>query len=561
MAEKAKNITDIEKADAFYDAVMKYKEKIEKTENGLETFEKSGKYKEYDAEEAKAMEAMGALGSLSDTQKEMVDSSKVVSNEHVAREKLLAQKEKYLESVAALEGQIKIAISKYIVDTEKEQKKLEKNKEKYAAYVEEEKAKCEALKAELEQMDKDDVTYEDKKAEVDALASRIESMDKKLASFDESLAKVTEELNKNKEKYKEYIDLAKEDLAIPEEPENEKEAPEEVKNEKEVVEEEPDQEEKVEGEPEDIEVDDDILFDFSSLSKSAEEKSEKNETEAKSEKSENEKSEVTPNSKEVKTKKKSNPEVVYVSEPAAAEPSTEAESKEEVPEETDKDAFKRIYKQIKKKETLSIEDTDKMIALLSDKKNFRRFRISTKGLLPFLKSKGEKIFTGVGNSLNAQIRSLVNDKDLLKDLKTRDIRKWKYITELGHNNPENTIEETLDKVAQTADGETLEKVEATKDRYVKFSEAARTMVSVKFQRGELVEKRKALPEKSESEPVFEEPETYEELETPELSELSGDLKELFGMVKSDVEVANEDINSASKEVEKETKEVAEDKTI
>lgn len=548
MAEKAKSFTDIEKADACYNSVMGYKEKIKKTEIGLETFEKSGKYKEYDAEYDKAMKAMEALGNLSDTQKEMVNLNKEVSSDHSARENLLAQKEEFLESVAALEGQIKIAISKYIVDTEKEQKKLEKNKEKYAAYVEEEKAKCEALKAELEQMDKDDVTYEDKKAEVDALASRIESMDKKLASFDESLAKVTEELNKNKEKYKEYIDLAKEELTVPEEPENEKEG-----TEKELAHEQ-DQEEKVEGEPEDIEVDDDILFDFSSLSKSAEEKSEKNETEAKSEKGENEKSEVTPNSKEVKTKKKSNPEVVYVSEPAAAEPSTEAESKEEVPEETDKDAFKRIYKQIKKKETLSIEDTDKMIALLSDKKNFRRFRISTKGLLPFLKSKGEKIFTGVGNSLNAQIRSLVNDKDLLKDLKTRDIRKWKYITELGHNNPENTIEETLDKVAQTADDETLEKVEATKDRYVKFSEAARTMVSVKFQRGELVEKRKALPEKSESEPVFEEPETYEELETPELSELSGDLKELFGMVKSDVEVANEDINSASKEV-------AEDKTI
>ena len=36
MAEKTtKKITDIEKADAFYDAVMKYKEKIEKTEKGL----------------------------------------------------------------------------------------------------------------------------------------------------------------------------------------------------------------------------------------------------------------------------------------------------------------------------------------------------------------------------------------------------------------------------------------------------------------------------------------------------------------------------------------------
>lgn len=541
MAEKTKTITSIEKADAFYDAVMKYKEKIEKTENGLETFEKSGKYKEYDAEEAKAMEAMAELNGLSDTQKEMVDSNKEVSLEHDAREKLLAQKEKYLESVAALEGQIKIAISKYIADTEKEQKKLEKNKEKYAAYIEEEKTKCEALKAELEEMDKDDVTYEDKKAELDALVVRIEGMDKKLASFDERLAKVTEELDKNKEKYKEYIDLAKEDLAIPEEPENEK-----TETEKEQMQEQ-DQEEKIEGEPENIEYDDDILFDFSSLSNS--------------EKDENEKNEVAPNSKEMKTKKKSNPEVVYVSEPAVTEPGAEAKSKEEVPEETDKEAFKRIYKEIKKKETLSIEDTDKMIALLSDKKNFRRFRISTKGLLPFLKSKGERIFTGVGNSLNSQIKSLVEDKELLKGLKTADIRKWKYITELGHNNPENTIEETLDKVAQTADDETLEKVEATKERYIKFSEAARTMVSVKFQRGELVEKRKALPEKSESESVFEEPETYEELETPELSELSGDLKELFGMVKSDVEVANEDINSASKEVEKETKEVAEDKTI
>lgn len=512
MAEKAKTITDIEKADAFYDAVMKYKEKIEKTENGLKTIETSGKYKEYDAEEAKAIEAMAELNGLSDAQKDMVDSNKDVRLEYNAREALLTQKEKYLENVAALEGQIKTAISKYIVDTEKEQKKLEKNKEKYATYVEEEKTKCEALKAELEEMDKEDVTYEDKKAELDALVLRIEDMDKKLASFDERLAKIVEELNINKEKYKEYIDLAKEDLIAPELSEEEKA---EVGSDS-------DKEEKNEPEPE---------------------------PEQETVKEENEGKEKDKTVKATRATKVVSPVVdVEYKEVSDEEKETGAEAKEEKPKETDKQAFKRIYKSLKKKETLSVEDTEKMIELLSDKSNFARFNIATSSILPFFKSKGERIYTSLGKELEKQIKEVVKDEELLKNLKTRDITHWKSIIELGHDNPANNIVDTIDSVMETADEKKQEALTALKERYEKFGNSAKVLTNVKLERKEIG--FKALPASKDA----------EEVEVADVS-LKGMSEELSGMVKSDSEIAKDEAEKENAEVERVAHKVTEDKTI
>lgn len=534
MAEETKKTyTDIEKADAFYDAVMKYKEKIEKTESGLATFEKSGKYKEYDAQEAKAMEALEGLGTLSDVQKDMVASNKEVSLEHDAREKLLAQKEKYLESVSALEGQIKIAISKYIADTEKEQKKLEKDKAKYTAYVEEEKAKCEALKAELDAMAKDDVTYEDKKAEVEALVSRIENMDKKLASFDQSLAKVTEGLNKNKEKYKDYIDLAKEDLTVPKAPVEEKDDVEKTDEEIPKTEAEKDVEEKEEiiGKAEDLEEVEDV--------------------EVESEETPEIKSESVTNRN--KTRIITPSEAAYVAEPSEITSQGENElPKEQESKESDKQAFKRIYKLIKKKETLSIEDTDRMIALMGNRKNFARFRISTDRFL-FFKSKGEKIFTGLGVQLAKQIRGTVKDERLTKKLRTKDIRQWDRILELGNNNPNNNIVETLDEATKSASDEELESIKAVRERYEQFTNSAKVLCSVKVKRGEL----KLLPAKVEEQAS----ELVDNTSDVEITDRPKGLDELSSMVKSEEEIAEKDVATSTETTKKAVEKTTEEKII
>lgn len=500
---KEKTFTDIERADAFFDAAMKYKEKIEKTENEISAFGDSGKDEAYNEGEAKAMEAMAGLEDLSDTQKEMVNSSEALNSDYAAKEKLIAQKEKYMESVEALEGQVRIAISKYIVDTEKEKKKLEKNKEKYAAYVEEEKAKCEALKAEISEMDKEDVTYEDKCAELEALVTRIEGMDKKLASFDERLAKITYELDSVKEKYKDYIMLAKEDLTAPELGEEEKTEVYSDKKEKT----EPEQEEQAT---------------------------------AKTVKA----------TRATKATKAVSP-VVDVEYKEVSEKEKGTEAKEEKPKETDEQAFKRIYKALKKKETLSVEDTDKMIELLSDKSNFARFNIATSSILPFFKSKGERIYTSLGKELEKQIKDVVKDEELLKNLKTRDITDWKSIIELGNDNPANNIVDTIDSVMETADEKEQEALTALKERYEKFGNSAKVLTNVKLERKEIA--FKALPASKDA----------EKIEAADVAP-KGMSEELSGMVKSDSEIAREEAerSDARQAVKvKVVKKTTEDKTI
>lgn len=507
---KTKTISDIERADAFFDAVMKYKEKIEKTENEINSYGESEKYEAHNEGEAKAMEALAGLEDLSDTQKEMVDSSKVLNSDYAAREKLIAQKEKYIESVAALEGQIRIAISKYIVDTEKEQKKLEKNKEKYAAYVEEEKAKAEALKTEISEMDKDDVTYEDKCAELETLTTRIEKMNEKLASFDESLAKITDELNKNKEKYKDYIKLAKEDLEAPEAEEKTAE-----KTDKDASE---------------------VVADGKKESKKVEEN---NKTRAASK--ENKDGAVYAVASEEKEEKK--------------EEKTAEEKTEEKKEETDKQAFKRIYKQLRRKETLSVEDTNKMLDLLNNKSNFSKLNIQTETLFLFTRSKGQKLYTSLGKELERQIKEAVGDKELSDTLKTVDLVNWKRIIEFGNNNPTNNIEEVIDEALKTADEDKIAQLLEVKGRFEKFSDSAKILTTVKRERGEI--SYKALPAKKV------ETKTDVEVEAPKEAP-KGLENELSSMVKSEAEIAREEAtHSDTREAVKVkvVKKTTEDKTI
>ncbi len=464
MAEETKKTyTDIEKADAFYDAVMKYKEKIAKTDSGLETFEKSGKYKEYDDKEAKAMEALEGLGTLSDVQKDMVASNKKVSLEHDAREKLLAQKEKYLESVSTLEGQIKIAISKYIVDTEKEIGKLENQKKSYAKLIEEKKAEYEALKSEVEEMEhaakeEDELILEEKKKDLSYLETKIKSMGDTLASRDKKLAKLTAEFQKNKDKYKDYIELSKKDIAVP--AEKDSRAPEAEEEKKEV----------------------------------SKGKKEKANQKVEEEKGKDKKGKAT-----------------YVPYDESVESPQEQTSKDEEKgkkqknkEETDKQAFKRIYKDLKKNKSLSVEDTDRMLDILGNKENFDKLNIKTSSVFSFLKSKAEKVYPKLGKELDRQIRASIKDEKLLGELESKQITDWKNICDLGDNKSYNNIAETLDSAMEGLTEEEKKNLLAVKTRYEKYKVSTTKLTEVIRERGE--ESYQLLNEAPET-PVNEAPET------------------------------------------------------
>ncbi len=505
MAEKTtKKITDIEKADAFYDAVMKYKEKIEKTEKGLESFEKSGRYKEYDEGEAKAMEALQGLGerNLTDSQKEIITSGDAIVNEHNAREKLIAQKEEYSKNIQSLESQIKIVISKYIADAEKEKKKLETNKTKYAAFVEEEKAKYNELKAEVESMEKDSNEEEKdileaKKEQLEALKSQLDGFDKKLSSYEERITKLDNELTKNKEKYKDYIDLSKEDIVLPEVPETQEQKASEAK-------------EKVEVEEEAKEED---------TTKAEEEENKDNQT----------KYVEVPEQKQ-KSKSKNDQEAVFVA--ATMDDTQNEKSKDEETlnsesnkrRETDKQAYKRITKALLKKNgEISDKDTSRLLDILGNKENFDKLGIRTVGFFSFLKSRAEKVYIKLGAQLDRKLRENIKDENLVKGLNTKDLKDIMNISELGVGNATNNILETLDSAMKNASEKEQEKLKGIKGEYEKFTKSAGTFVEVKAQRGEY--NIWELPAPKE--------ETKETIEVSNKNDLSG----LSEMVKSDREIA------------------------
>lgn len=498
MAEKTKTITDIEKADAFYDAVMKYKEKIEKTENGLKSIETSGLYKLYDKDEAMAMEALKDLGdkNLSDAQKEMLVNSKDIMVEYDARERLLFQKEEYLRNVEALESQIKVAVSKYIVESEKEQKKLEANKEKYAAFVEGEKAKYEALKSEIESMEKDSSEenkdiLESKKEQLDALKAQLDGFDKRLTSFDERIAGIKEQLQKTKEKYKDYIELSKEDIVVPEVEENSKE---EKKSKEQGVK----KEDKTE----------------------KEEKSEENHDKVETQASKTEKSKGT----------------VYV-EPQSNKAEKQIEIGSEKEEETDKQAYNRISKALLKKDgEISTEDTDRLLGILSNRDNFESLNIKTRGFL-FFKSKGERLYSKLGIELDKKLRNSIKDKKLLEKLDTDDLKHLGTILELGNGNPDNNIVETIESAMKGADEKSVQELQDIKTRFEKFSCAAKTLVEVKSQRNEM-QQLQALPE---SKPI--------EVDENKATNKKG-IEGLDDLVKNEEEIAVEEVNKKPKSIDK-----------
>ena len=503
MAEKTKTITDIEKADAFYDAVMKYKEKIEKTETGLKSIEASGKYKLYDESEAMAMEALKDLGdkNLSDAQKEMIANSKDIMVEHDARERLLFQKEEYLRNVEALESQIKVAVAKYIVESEKEQKKLEANKEKYAAFVEGEKAKYETLKSEIESMERDSSEenkdiLESKKEQLGALEVQLDGFNKRLMSFDERIAGMKEKLQETKEKYKDYIELSKEDIEVPEVEENSKE---DKKSEEQIAK----KEEKTE-------------------KAKKEEKSEENHVEVQTE---------TP------PKAEKSKGTVYV-EPQSNKVEEQIETGSEKEKETDKQAYNRISKALLKKDgRISTEDTDRLLDILSNKDNFDSLNIRTRGFL-FFKSKGEKIYSKLGIELDKKLRRSIKNKNLLEKLDTDDLRHLGTILELGNGNPDNNIVETIESAMEGADAKNIQELQDIKNKFEKFSCAAKALVEVKTQRDEM-QLLQALPE---SKPI----EVEEQSQEVNKNGIDG----LNDLVKNEEEIAVEEANKKPKSIDK-----------
>lgn len=493
MAEE-KRYTDIEKADAFYRAVIKGKKEIEWADMTLAEYEKSGKYKEYNPEEARAYELMEEAGGLSENDKEMVEHYKEVKLAYECREEVMKNKEKNMQTLKPLEDQIRVCISKYIVDAEKAQKNLEKNKEKYAAYVKEQKEKCEALKAELGEMDKGDVTYKDKEAELDALALRIKGMDKKLAEFDKCLAKVIKELNENKEKYKDYIDLAKENIDVPEEKENADNKDKEAQDA---------QEQKAEEKGKNKENDKDKADD--------------------KDKGENKTAEQ---SGARSVGQNVNP-LFYSSvpgsdsQPVQDEKSGETAQQKEQKKETDKEAFKRIYKDLKKGRDISAEDTDRMLDIVGNKENFDKLGIRTSTIFTFTKSKGQKLFTKLGEQLDKQVRASVKDEKLLEKLDSKEITSWEDICNMGKNEgPTNNIADTLEEAMKGSTAEEKEALKSIKSRYEKYVKSTKNLAEVRRQRGE---------------------EKYEKLNEAPETERSTIEETLQSQVKSKEDVAKEDI--------------------
>lgn len=449
-----KKMTDLEKADAYLKAIETYTKRLGKIDSKLEK-SNSGR-DEFAAADAALKNSKG--------RKIKKEAS------------LKVEKDQIENNITDLKEGIRIAISKYIADAEEERKKLEANKTRYDKHVEEEKAKEEALKAEIETLERDakeedKEIIEDKKAELKDLSSRIKLMEETQASRDEEYNEVVAELNKNKEKYKDYIELSGEELPEPEEiPEEEK--PAEKKNE--------------------------------------EKKPEEKNTQGKK--------------SETKTTR-NNGETKFVYEPVSSEePKTNSDSsvKEEVNKETDEQAFKRIYGLIKKKEALSVEDADKMYEILSDKDNFKKYKINTDHILPFTKSKAQRIYTSLGKQLDGQIKASLGDKELLEGLNSKDLTRWKDINELGCDNPCNNIVESLEKAIGKEEDEGKKKeLETLKGRYEKFVSSAQTMTAVRRTRNEL--SYKAISESTAE------------------AKTKGMAEELAGGVKTTEDVTREDV--------------------
>ena len=458
-----KEMTDLEKADAFLKGIETYTKELEGIKSELENLKSKKDYIEEPDEEAEAYadaaDALKGLGRLSGVQRKIVKTSGVTKKVSDL-EKDKSEKER---QIARLSKGIGSAISKYIADAENERGTLEANIARYEDEILKKREEYKVLEEEIKKLE-DEANGANEKAK-EAINNIINLKERVLVDLSVSIEScenfknstiaeckdLRDELNKNKKKYKDYIALSEEELPEPEEKKPEEKKPEEKKPEEKKPEEKKPEEKKPE--------------------------------------------EKKPEEKKPETKTaRNNGETKFVYVPvsddvsaSSEEPKTNSDSNvKEGNTETDEQAFKRIYGLIKKKEALSAEDTDKMYEILSDEANFKKYKINTDHILPFTKSKAQRIYTSLGNQLDGQIKASLSDKELLEGLNSKDLTRWKDINELGCDNPCNNIVESLEKAIEKETDEGKKKeLETLKGRYEKFVSSAQTMTSVRRNRNEL----------------------------------------------------------------------------
>jgi len=451
MATK-KNI-DLELADKFYEGVQEYVAKLEKTRSAIEKNKASmiEQYADYDMDAFAALEQVGVK--LEDDS--MSSELKQHNNAAAAVAKLQEQEKKHLANKELLEKNIKVAIAKYIAQTEQDIVKAQKNIDNYEKYIKEEQGKLATLEQEIKALEGNEELAEvlkDKKEDYEALKVKIEERLKKLDGYNKDLEELKADLERNKEKYKDYVELANKDITEPEDKEKTEKAKEPEKKEK-----------------------------------------EDKDKEAKKD----EKKEPEGNRKEEKVYNGVATGPVVTGDEGGTEPSEEKEP------ETDEQAFNRIYKLLSKRKTrdsVTNEDIDKMIEILSDKENYSKLNIGTRRFLDLgiFPSKAEKIYKQLGKKLSYDVYKVTKNKEVLSASNIAEFAKWENINELGVKIDEKTEAEiALDNALTSASDADKEQIVEVKNRFEKYRQSMVTLDEVMFGRGELQFVSKELPEGKE----------------------------------------------------------------
>lgn len=446
----------------------------------------------------------GKLDEIKEKMAELKKDSAEPDKEDIVQEALKNLEELYDGEKEMAEHNIKVALGNYLLYYEKEKKTLTKQRDNYEKYVKEEQAKLETLKAEIEALEGDEEqkdVLEDKKADYEDLKIKVEAKLKKLEGFDERIANLDNEMQQAKEKFKGYMELA----AI----ENAEQEKEETNSDK-------DKSEEEKTEPK-------------------EQSEHKNETPEKDENKE--KTDVESNNKGQQT-------VSYI-----ANGSLDEQYTEEQPE-TDEQAFNRIYKLLSKRKTrdsVTNEDIDKMIDILSNKENYSKLNIGTRRFLDLgiFPSKAEKIYKQLGKKLSYDVYKVTKNNDVLSIENRAELAKWENINELGVKIDEKTEAEiALDNALLAASDADKEQIVTVKNRIEKYRQSMVTLDEVMFDRGELRFVNKELPEGKDE--VVE----YKDMEVKE-AEVKGIFADLEGAVKSEVtEPTSKEIIEAPSKTEK-----------
>ncbi|MBR5227248.1 MAG: hypothetical protein IKV94_01235 [Clostridia bacterium] len=440
-------------ANSLYKEAEKFKKTIEKGKAYVEKIENNPVYNEYKDMDDLAFENMKYSEDLDEEQKEVLNNYELYKDQSRKREELIEALKDAEPTRKSYIKNIHIAISKYIVQAEKEIANLEKQIKEFEQYIEKDKAKLAELEADPE---KNKLVIED-------LKSSIEAREAKLKTYTKELAKLQKELEKNKVKFADYLELADEEIGL----EEEKVSPDKG-DKKETSEEEktsPDKGDKKEAsEEEKTSPDKDDEKDVSEEEKSSQDNSD--EKGAPAGKTTTEKAEKS----------------------VQAEPVAKEESKE-----TDVQAFNRIYKLMKNRKTrdsISREDIDKMIDIMSDPEKYKELKIDTSRFLklPFFPSTAEKIFKQIGKHLDKDVKTTLGAKVAQELVDNKELTKWESVTDLGYNQGRKTKAEVLLEEAFLDENTPDDKVEQLADmqiRLEKFRNAATTMYDVRMSRNEL----------------------------------------------------------------------------